>query len=96
MATTDEKIAHGREILQRVRDAGALDFFAYLLNRWADEREYEDWKEYDKAIREKFSFLKIIKTHKRPIGFDCETEMGIMTLQLKTGAKTGWLIKFKK
>jgi hypothetical protein len=44
-----------------------------LRNRWLDEHEYEDWKDYEKVMR---SFLpaevRFIRSTKRPIGMVVE------------------------
>ncbi len=36
----------------------------YLKGRWEDEKEYEDWKDYDKQIRlllETYNIVKVLK-----------------------------------
>lgn len=44
------------------------DYLVYLHNRWIDEREYEDFNEYRKAMSNKLAEngCKMIKFTKRP------------------------------
>jgi uncharacterized phage protein gp47/JayE len=44
----------------------------YLYGRWQDEKEYEDWADYEKAMRDaaaRVDGIKVIKISKRPFGF---------------------------
>jgi len=46
----------------------------YLFGRWQEEREYEDWADYEQKMREEFAKVSshvaalIIKCTKRPFG----------------------------
>jgi len=53
-----------------------------LYARWQDEKEYEDFNDYAKVIRETFSDLKIVKVNKRPFGFTVSTEYPV-SVQVK-------------
>lgn len=46
-----------------------LDFFVNLYSRWQDEREYEDFADYEKVMKEKITELPIKSATKRPFGF---------------------------
>lgn len=58
-----------KKIVKKVNQKKVLEHALYLKYRWNDEKEFEDWKEYDKAIRNNFDFFDIIKTIKKPFGF---------------------------
>lgn len=45
-----------------------LNYLIYLRERWEDEKDYEDFADYEKAVREKVK-LNITKITKRPFGF---------------------------
>jgi hypothetical protein len=50
----------------------SIDKFGYLYNRWQDEMEYEDIKDYQlplNPIAKKFG-VTILKMNKRPFGCD--------------------------
>ena len=50
---------------------GSLDLIYRLFDRWQDEKEYEDWKDYAIPLRKKaqeFGVWIIGMTH-RPFGF---------------------------
>lgn len=45
-------------------------FMASLIERWRDESKYEDFADYEKAMRKQFAGrLKVTKATKRPFGF---------------------------
>ena len=52
--------------------AATADRLAYFAERWRDEKEYEDWTEYDTAIRKMLDPLidggKVKAITKRPMG----------------------------
>jgi hypothetical protein len=50
------------------------DTIANLAFRWMDEKEYEDFKDYEKVMKEKVETfgVKFIKGSKRPFGFVVE------------------------
>ena len=57
------------DTLKLISNKDGISFFANLSARWADEKEYEDFADYEKVIRSKFcSFLEITKVTKRPFG----------------------------
>ena len=54
-----------------------LDRLVYLHDRWQDEREYEDWKDYIDAMRKIVpADTTFVKASKRPFGFEVKTKDG--------------------
>lgn len=47
-----------------------MDFLGNLKDRWDDEKEYEDWKDYEKVIREKLSDYNIVKVLKVGVTYE--------------------------
>lgn len=49
------------------------DFLINLAERWKDENQYEDFKDYEKVIKERFSKerygITITQVTKKPFGF---------------------------
>ncbi len=39
-----------KEIIKKFNNSKSLDHLIYLKNRWLDEKEYEDFAEYQNAI----------------------------------------------
>ena len=81
------------------------DKLVYLYSRWLDEKEYEPWADYMKAMRENFDKAKkehkisnaeFVHSHKRPFGFTFDFEgwqikMTTNSKQVKwDGAKLGF------
>jgi hypothetical protein len=58
-----------RELVREFGRSAAVDRLGYLAGRWSDEKEYEDFKEYEvemkKMMPDKFTF---VKGTKRPFG----------------------------
>lgn len=52
-----------------------INFLSNLYGRWQDEKEYEDFAEYAKAMKKMVATTKIkfIKAAKRPFGFIVDT-----------------------
>ena len=40
-----------------------------LHQRWQDEREYEDWTDYENVMKDMWNGEEFIKGTKRPLGF---------------------------
>lgn len=68
-----------------------------LYNRWLDEREYEDFKDYENVMKEKVIKssipCKFIKSMKRPFGFtvivdNWELSIGITSNSMKCHMQT--------
>lgn len=58
-----------RARLQGVYDA-TVDRLAYLYGRWLDEREYEDFSDYEAAIRAAVpGGVTVTQVIRRPFGF---------------------------
>ena len=49
-----------------------IDNFGYLFARWQDEKEFEDFAEYEKVMKKnvgEVEGVKFVKASKRPFGF---------------------------
>ena len=51
-----------------------VDFFVNLYSRWQDEKEYEDFADYEKVLKEKITELPIKSATKRPFGIKYDYE----------------------
>lgn len=40
------------------------EYLGYLRDRWSDEKEYEQWSDYEKIMREKFTGFLILRVVK--------------------------------
>lgn len=58
-----------KELYAQAQESKAIDNLGYFYERWQDEKEYEDWKDYDEQIRKSFKMFTITQTMKRPFGF---------------------------
>ena len=80
------------ECLARINSMfhGIQDLLEQLYDRWRDEREYEDIKDYQKVLAEKLpEGFTMIRATKRPFGFQVSVEGG--TVQVFCGAQAvGW------
>lgn len=87
------------EVLNFINDDGHLDSLLNLRDRWADEKEYEDWSDYETALNkmtaDDWSF---IRGSKRPFGFITKvTGLGTVHIFLKfKGDYVGVAAKMKK
>lgn len=61
----------------------------YLKRRWDDEKEYEDWSDYEKQIRFLFETYTIVKVLK--VGVVLRTENFDMQIKVTT-RHIGWKI----
>jgi len=54
----------------------------YFHDRWQDERLYEDWADYEKAMREieELQEFEIVKVSKRPFGVTIKYGDWLLTL----------------
>ena len=68
----------------------------YLYSRWQDEKEYEDWEDYDKAIKDllKPFDVDVKKTMKSPFGCVCLVDNFNVKITLKK-ANGGLQIAYK-
>lgn len=62
-----------------------LDFFVYLYSRWQDEKEYEDFAEYEKVMIEKITELPIKAATKRPFGIKYDYEGFEIHIKIASG-----------
>jgi len=64
-----------------------IDFawYAAILGRWEDEKEHEDWKDYEKVIKEKFSFLEDLKVSKKKLTFSVGFKKIVGTINISDG-----------
>ena len=56
------------EISNVIQAKDGYTFMEYLLERWEDEKDYEDFEDYKSAIRKNLPYLKITGVTKRPFG----------------------------
>lgn len=70
-----------KEIMKKLQDNGSLELLVDTYCRWLDERQYEDFADYEKAIKKNLD-ANILKVTKRPfcviIGIDKQTELHIV------------------
>lgn len=59
-----------------------IEHLEYLHMRWNDEKEYEDWKDYEKSIRKRFSYLDVVKVSKRPFGFSFKVNTNVIRVSV--------------
>ncbi len=71
--TYKENIMTAKEIWKKASDKVLSEktslFLIGLWERWQDEQEYEDFKDYEAVIKKHFSEYKLSKFKKRPISF---------------------------
>jgi len=65
-----------------VNDEQLLNWLARLDERWADERGYEDFAEYEKAMRG-LTDHEFIRATKRPFGFVVKIGRFFVSVYLK-------------
>jgi len=76
MKATREQV---EKIFNQIVAKKHFDFLGELVSRWESEKEYEDFAEYEKAIRETMSYLNIVKVTKRPFGIQFKLHGSIVT-----------------
>lgn len=55
-----------------------------LLDRWQDEKEYEDIDDYGKVIAKELpKEMEFLNMHKRPFGFTFELDYKIYKIEIK-------------
>lgn len=70
------------------------DFLTALYSRWQDEKSFEDFKEYETVIKNKFNQYKVADFKKRPFSFSLKLEdsffmfISINNKSLTTKART--------
>ena len=71
MALTAKRVEEVKASLRTIIQSDtAGDKIAYLYSRWEDEKEYEDWAEYEEVLRKLTPvWAKFVKGLKRPFGF---------------------------
>lgn len=52
-----------RDLAKRFLDKHG-EYLGYLRDRWSDEKEYEDWSDYEKMMRERFADFVILRVLK--------------------------------
>ena len=79
---------------------GMKDTLEYLASRWQDEKEYEDWADYDsRMVREMKELAKKeeiiifdVKSSKRPFGVQFKCKRHKINL-ICNNSKMGWKAK---
>lgn len=83
-------------ITNLVNSSTVLNTFINLKFRWDDERKYENFDDYAKAMiqsikKETKKDVKLIKGTKRPFGVSFEIDGLKLNLFLKTNGRSAWL-----
>lgn len=76
----------GDEISRIVNDGAFFQLLRNLKDRWDSEKEYEDFAEYQKAMKKAFpasKSSKFIKSTKRPFGIKCVIDNTKVDIHLK-------------
>ena len=73
------------DVWNKINNADDVGYFGYLRDRWADEHEYEDIKDYLKAVQNRVP--SAYKMTKRPFGFLCDCEDGILKISVKVNGR---------
>jgi len=60
-----------------------FEFLIYLHDRYASEKDFEDFTEYEKIIKRRFSYLKLISVNKKPFGFSFDVAGNIVRIEVK-------------
>ena len=81
----EEKI---KKAVEQINENKHIDFLVSLSQRWDDEKEHEDWNEYEKVIKKKFDYLKVSQVTKRPFGLKFKVDETEVTIALKKKKKT--------
>jgi hypothetical protein len=70
MATALRKTATYKRMETFITSSDSINKMEYLFDRWQDEKEYEDWADYENAIRDHWGDPDtFVKATKRPFGF---------------------------
>jgi len=66
--------AANQKLMPILNDMDLLERLMYLKDRWSDEKEFEDWADYENAIIKAFENCGVTpsKTFKRPFGAQIE------------------------
>lgn len=73
MGNVSAEMAKGREKISQLLLDKVEDMLDYLYERWQDEKEYEDFSDYEKVMRDAVGD-GFIKATKRPFGFITQIE----------------------
>jgi hypothetical protein len=65
-----------RGILTAIEDHNHVQLLVNLYSRWQDEKEYEDFAEYEKVVISRINYLPITRVTKRPFGFKVSLSIG--------------------
>ena len=85
-----------KEKLMKILNDGKLfELLAYLMDRWQDEWQYEDFKDYENRMKselERFQEVKFIKGTKKPFGFVAEIDNKKVKVYLKHKNGDRWCL----
>lgn len=59
----------GKKVISFLKTEANAHRLDYLHSRWQDEKEYEDWADYEKEMEKLWDGDGFIKGTKRPLGF---------------------------
>ncbi|MCK5016712.1 MAG: hypothetical protein KAS32_06510 [Candidatus Peribacteraceae bacterium] len=86
-----------QRIVNQMDDEGHTNTLITLSARWADEKEHEDFADYEKKMKEEFSFVKVLKATKRPFGFHAMVDNTKLHFHLKRrGRYSNLAVKYVK
>lgn len=60
------------KLMKLLNNGDLLHHLVYLYERWQDEWRYEDFKDYEEAMRKRLPVIEgmaFLKANKRPFGF---------------------------
>jgi len=86
-------MANRKEILNLIAyNKGLAEFIFSLQDRWQEEKEYEDWAEYEKVMKKEFKDLfpmcSFCRAFNKPFGFSFEIPNTIYQYKVKGNAIT--------
>jgi len=62
------------------------NIFGIIYHRWNDEKQYEDWNQYESFIKDLYKGIDIVKVTRRPFGFHVNLKSGpVMKVSIKGG-----------
>lgn len=87
MNESSQALINTDKVFKQVSNSQAMKNCLNLVERWNDEKEYEDIKEYLPAVRRifeaEFPEANITKIYKKPFGFDMHINGGIFRISIK-------------
>ena len=76
-----------KEIIAFINDNKNLNNLINISNRWADEKDFEDWASYEDFMKNCCKIGSFVKATKRPFGFMINYQNQIVHIFLKNRKK---------